>query len=40
LGPTHPPIQWVPTFFLGGGGMMPGSEADPCPPSSAEVRNE
>jgi hypothetical protein len=41
LGPTQPPIQWVP----GGGGAFPpgikqqGREADPSPPSNAEVMN-
>jgi hypothetical protein len=37
LGPTHPPIQWVP------GALLPrvkrlGHEADHSPPSSAEVK--
>jgi hypothetical protein len=33
LGPTQPPIQWVP------GVKRPGREADHSPPSSAEVKN-
>jgi hypothetical protein len=32
LGPTQPPIQWVP------GALSPGREADHSPPSSAEVK--
>jgi hypothetical protein len=37
LGPTQPPIQWVPgTLSLGV--KRRGSEADHSPPSSAEVR--
>jgi hypothetical protein len=38
LGPTQPPIQWVPgalSLRL----KRPGSEADHSPPSSAEVKN-
>jgi hypothetical protein len=38
LGPTQPPIQWVPEA-LSLGVKRPGSEADYSPPSSAEVRN-
>jgi hypothetical protein len=38
LGPTHPPIQWVPRA-LSLGVKRPGSEADHSPPSSAEVKN-
>jgi hypothetical protein len=34
LGPTQPPIQWVPGL---GGRKQPGRDADPLPPSSAEV---
>jgi hypothetical protein len=38
LGPTQPPIQWVPgTLSLGA--KRPGREADHSPPSSAEVKN-
>jgi hypothetical protein len=37
LGPTQPPIQWVPgTFSLAVN--RPGREADHSPPSSAEVK--
>jgi hypothetical protein len=37
LGPTQPPIQWVPeALFLGV--ERPGSEADHSPPSSADVK--
>jgi hypothetical protein len=34
LGPTQPPVQWVP------GVLFPGREADHSPPSSAEAENE
>jgi hypothetical protein len=38
LGPTHPPIQWVPgTLFLGVN--WPGREADHSTPSSVEIKN-
>jgi len=37
LGPTHPPVQWVPGA-LSLGVERPGREADHLPPSSAEVR--
>jgi hypothetical protein len=33
VGPTHPPIHWVP------GVKRPGRETDHSPPSSAEVEN-
>ena len=33
LGPTQPPVQWVPVFP--GGKERPGRDADPSPPSSA-----
>jgi hypothetical protein len=38
LGPTQPPIQWVPGA-LSLGVKWPGCEADHSPPSSAEVKN-
>jgi hypothetical protein len=38
LGPTQPPIQWVPGA-LSLGVKRPGREADHSPPSSAEVKN-
>jgi hypothetical protein len=38
LGPTQPPIQWVPEA-LSLGVKRPGHEADQSPPSSAEVNN-
>jgi hypothetical protein len=37
MGPTHPPIQWVPGA-LSLGIKRPGREADHSPPSSAEVK--
>jgi hypothetical protein len=38
LGPTQPPIQWVPgTLFLGV--KRPGREADHPPPTNADVKN-
>jgi hypothetical protein len=37
LGPTQPPIQWVPRA-LSLGVKRPGSESDHSPPSSAEVK--
>jgi hypothetical protein len=39
LGPTQPPIQWVPGV-LSLGVKRPGPEADHSPPSSAEVKNK
>jgi hypothetical protein len=39
LGPTQPPIQWVPRA-LSLRVKRSGREADPSPPSSAEVENE
>jgi hypothetical protein len=39
LGPTQPPIQWVP-WALSLGVKRPGREADHSPPSNAEVKNE
>jgi hypothetical protein len=38
LGPTQPPIQWVPVA-LTQSVKRPGREADHSPPSSAEVKN-
>jgi hypothetical protein len=38
LGPTQPPIQWVPEA-LPLKVKRPGNEADHSPPSSAEVKN-
>jgi hypothetical protein len=37
LRPIQPPVQWVPG--LPGGNVRPGRDADPSPPSSAEVKN-
>jgi hypothetical protein len=37
LGPTQPPVQWVPGA-LSLGVKQPGREADHSPPSSAEVK--
>jgi hypothetical protein len=38
LGPTQPPIQWVPVAFSLGV-KLPGREADQSPVSNAEVKN-
>ena len=38
LGPTQPPVQWVPR--LSRGKERPGREADPSPSSSAVVKEE
>ena len=38
LGPTQPPVQWVPR--LSGGKVRPGRAADHSPPSSAAVMEE
>jgi hypothetical protein len=38
LGPTQPPVRWVPG--LSGGKVRPGCAADHSPPSSAEVMEE
>ena len=35
LGPTQPPVQWVPGLCRGK--VLPLRDADPSPPSSAEV---
>jgi hypothetical protein len=37
LGPTQPPIRWVPGV-LSQGVKRPGREADQSPPTSAEVK--
>jgi hypothetical protein len=38
LGPTQPPMQWVPGV-LSPGAKRPGREADCSPPSTADVKN-
>ena len=38
LGPTQPPVQWVPS--LSGGKLRRGHAADHSPPSSATVMEE
>jgi hypothetical protein len=38
LGPTQPPIKWIPGFFAGVKHL--GYEVDRSPPFSAEVKNE
>jgi hypothetical protein len=40
LGPTLPPVQWVPGVLSPGVKARPGRDADNSPPSSAEVENE
>jgi hypothetical protein len=40
LGPTQPPVQWVPGVLSPGGKARPGRDADHSPPSSAEVKYE
>jgi hypothetical protein len=40
LGPTQPPVQWVPGVISPGVKARPGRDADHSPPSSAEVENE
>jgi hypothetical protein len=40
LGPTQPPVQWVPGVLSPGIRARPGREADHSPSSSAEVVNE
>ena len=38
MGPTQPPIQWVPGVFAGV--KQPGRDADHSPSSDGEVKNE
>jgi len=38
LGPTQPPVQWVPGFFPGG--KAAGFGVDYTPPSSSDVREK
>jgi hypothetical protein len=40
LGPTQPPVQWVPGGPFPSAKARPGRDADHSPPSSAEVENE
>jgi hypothetical protein len=40
LGPTQPPIQWVPGGLFPEGKARTGRDANQSPPSSAEVKNE
>jgi hypothetical protein len=40
LGPTQPPVQWVPGVLSPRVRARPGHDADHSPPSSAEVVNE
>jgi hypothetical protein len=40
LGPTQPPVQWVPGVLSPGVKARQGPDADHSPPSSAEVENE
>jgi hypothetical protein len=40
LGPTQPPVQWVPGVLSPGVKARPGRDSDHSPPSSAEVENE
>jgi hypothetical protein len=40
LGPSQPPVQWVPGGPFVGTKARPGRDADHSPPSSAEVENE
>jgi len=38
LGPTQPPVQWVPSLYRGK--ERPVREADPSPPSGAAAKKE
>jgi hypothetical protein len=40
LGPTQPPVEWVPGVLSPVGKTRPGRDADYSPPSSAEVMSE
>jgi hypothetical protein len=40
LGPTQPPVQWVPGVLSPGIKARPVRDADHSPPSSVEVENE
>jgi hypothetical protein len=40
LGPTQPPVQWVPVVLSPGAKVRPGGNANHSPASSAEVENE
>jgi hypothetical protein len=40
LGPTRPPVQWVPGVLSPGVKARPGRDADHSPPSSADVVNK
>jgi hypothetical protein len=40
LGPTQPPVQWLPEVLCPRVKARPGRDADHSPPSSAEVENE
>jgi hypothetical protein len=40
LGPTQPPIQWVPEALSPGGVKPPKGEAEHSPPSSVDVKND
>jgi hypothetical protein len=40
LGPTQPPVQWVPGVLSPGVKARPGRDADHSAPSSAKVVNE
>jgi hypothetical protein len=37
MGPTQPPVQWVPRLSGGGGRERPGRDADSSPHSSVEI---